>query len=161
MVIQNGIPLKVFVPTEGDFYSISNVGTSPSSRGSVSLNSSNPFAPPIIDPALLATEYDRAIMREAVRSSQRFASAPALSGYIVGPVPPLASATTDAELDAYISAGATTLFHPCGTAKMSARSASYGVVDPDLKVKKVSGLRVVDASVFVRMFCYLFIEWFY
>jgi choline dehydrogenase-like flavoprotein len=45
---------------------------------------------------------------------------------------------------------ASTMFHPVGTASMTARDAVSGVVDPDLKVKGVEGVRVVDASVFVR-----------
>lgn len=87
-------------------------------------------------------------MREGIRSARRFAAAPAWADYIVAPTN---NATTDAELDAFIRGSASSFFHPVGTARMSARGAGYGVVDPDLKVKGVRGLRIVDASVLVRV----------
>jgi len=61
------------------------------------------------------------------------------------------SATSDADIDAYVREQASTMYHPVGTASMTARDAEWGVVDPDLKVKGVEGVRVVDASVFVRL----------
>ena len=67
----------------------------------------------------------------------------------------LANATTDALLDEFIRNNAGTAAHPVGTASMSSRNASYGVVDPDLKVKGVGGLRIVDASVLVRLTIFL------
>ena len=76
-----------------------------------------------------------------------------MTDYIISPVGDLASTNTDAEIDAYVAAHALTIYHPVGTAQMSARGAKHGVVDPDLLVKKVSGLRIVDASVFVRTLC--------
>lgn len=140
------------MPPAGNFITVSAIVVSPSSRGSVTLSSPHdPFSKPIIDPALLATPYDKAIMRQGIRNCVQFASAKAFSGYVLGPIPALANATTsDAALDDYATASAVTIFHPSGTAKMSAKSAEWGVVNPDLLVKKVTGLRIVDASVFVR-----------
>ena len=86
-------------------------------------------------------------MREAIRSARRLAAAPAWKDYITGPS--LTPGDTDEELNEYIRAGVSTVFHPVGTASMSPKGASWGVVDPDLKVKGVDGLRIVDASVFV------------
>jgi choline dehydrogenase-like flavoprotein len=60
-------------------------------------------------------------------------------------------AGTDEELDEYVRANSATIFHPVGTAAMSPKGAEWGVVDPDLKVKGVKGLRVVDASVLVSV----------
>jgi choline dehydrogenase len=94
-------------------------------------------------------------MKEAVKAMKRFVAAQAWNGYIVGPVPALADTDTDAKLEAYIRANSGTEFHPVGTAAMSPASASWGVVDPTLKVKGVEGLRVVDASVMVSCFLLL------
>jgi choline dehydrogenase-like flavoprotein len=68
------------------------------------------------------------------------------SDYIISLVD---TATTDAELNLFIQNNAITVSHGVGTAAMSPKGADYGVVDPDLRVKKVTGLRVVDASVLV------------
>jgi choline dehydrogenase-like flavoprotein len=119
------------------------------SGGSVSLNSSNPFDAPLIDPALLTSEFDVRALREAVKMARQFVTAPVWAGYILNEVGPLANATTDAELDAVLRASAGTASHLVGTAGMSARDATYGVVDPDLLLKGAQGLRIIDASVLV------------
>ena len=59
------------------------------------------------------------------------------------------TATTDEELDQFIRSSTITVSHGVGTAAMSPKGAEYGVVDPDLRVKRVRGLRIVDASVLV------------
>lgn len=89
------------------------------------------------------------IMREAMRSAQRFVEAPVFKGYLDAG---LYKGKTDEELNEYIRTRTTNLHHPVGTAAMSARNAGFGVVDPDLRVKGVSGLRVVDSSVFVSSY---------
>ncbi|KAF9460634.1 alcohol oxidase [Collybia nuda] len=145
-IISNGGPPGPLPPT-GHFITITTVLVSPSSRGSVKLRSSNPFDKPVIDPALLKTTWDKVAFREAIKGAEKFLSAPVFSGYVLGRVGAYANATTDAKLDAYIASSAGTLFHPVGTAVMSPKGASTGVVDPDLRVKKVTGLRIVDLSV--------------
>lgn len=87
-------------------------------------------------------------MREGIRSARRFLTAPVWADYIIEA---LNTATTDDELDQYIRSNGHTIFHACGTAAMSPKGASWGVIDPDFKVKSVAGLRIVDASVFVRL----------
>ncbi|KAF8199817.1 alcohol oxidase [Mycena galopus ATCC 62051] len=144
MLFENGIPGTP--PPTGNYFTISTGVVSPSSRGSVTINSTDPFDPPVINPNLLDAELDILIMRAAVRSAQRFAAAPNLAGYILSDFT-LNSTASDAELDAYIRNVTNTLDHPVGTAAMSAVDASYGVVDPDLTVKGLDGLRIVDASV--------------
>ncbi|KAF9460660.1 glucose-methanol-choline oxidoreductase [Collybia nuda] len=84
------------------------------------------------------------VMREGIRSARRFMGAPAWADYIISRV---SNATTDVELDDYIRSNTNAIFHAVGTAGMSPRGARYGVVDPDLRVKGVVSLRVVDASV--------------
>ncbi|RDB21189.1 Pyranose dehydrogenase [Hypsizygus marmoreus] len=135
------------IPSTGTFIGITTRVVSPTSRGSVKLKSNNPLDFPLIDPGLLATEFDISTMREAVKSAWRFLRAPAWKGYVLEPYGALANATTDALLDDYIRSLTGTSAHCVGTAGMSARSAAHGVVDPDFKVKGLDGLRIVDASV--------------
>ncbi|KAG7098292.1 hypothetical protein E1B28_000255 [Marasmius oreades] len=134
-------------PPTGNYMTIATVVVAPSARGSVELTSSDPFSPPTINPNLLGTESDMSIMKYAIQAARRFASASAWNGYILeaysGTNP-----TTDEEIDVFIRNNTRSIYHPVGTASMSAKDAGYGVVDPDLNVKGVDGLRVVDASVF-------------
>lgn len=125
---------------------------SPESRGSVKLASSDPFDAPLIDPGYLGTDFDKRILIEATKSIIKFASAPAWSGYILERTGAFADVDVDDEatLLEYITNNSGAGLHAVGTASMSPRGASHGVVDPDLRVKKVDGLRVVDVSVLVR-----------
>lgn len=86
-------------------------------------------------------------MKASVKAVQRFMAANAWSNYIVSPY----GATTDAAIESYVRGNSGTVYHPVGTASMSPKSANWGVVDPDLKVKGADGLRIVDASIFVRL----------
>lgn len=90
-------------------------------------------------------------MRFAVRSAFRFLTAPVWKGYVLEPFGGLANVTTDAQLDEYIRANAITTLHPTGSAAMTSPDASYGVVNPDLRLKGAQGIRIVDASVMVRL----------
>ncbi|KAF9439928.1 GMC oxidoreductase, partial [Macrolepiota fuliginosa MF-IS2] len=85
--------------------------------------------------------------REGVQKALNFSKAPVWQNVITGFVGPLANVTTDAEVDDVIRNGSECGLHPVGTAAMSPKDASWGVVDPDLLVKHVSGLRIVDASI--------------
>ncbi|KAJ7282855.1 alcohol oxidase [Mycena rebaudengoi] len=125
-------------------YRMSDTASGPG--GSVTLNSSNPFDPPLINPNLLGSELDLLIFREGVRSAQRFVEGPVWKNYIISPFT-INSTASDAELDDFIRGHAGSLFHPVGTASMSRKGAKRGVVDPDLTVKGLSRLRIVDASV--------------
>ncbi|KAH9054134.1 aryl-alcohol-oxidase from pleurotus Eryingii [Lactarius vividus] len=121
---------------------------SPSSRGSVMLNSSNPFDFPIIDPAFISTDFDIFAITEAVKAAQRFMAASPWQGFVLGQFGNFENVTTDEQIAAYARNNAATVFHPVGTAFMSAAGAKNGVVNPDLTVKNTVGLRVVDASIF-------------
>ncbi|KAJ7243026.1 hypothetical protein C8J57DRAFT_1525921 [Mycena rebaudengoi] len=119
---------------------------SPTGRGSITINSTNPLDPPLIDLGLLASDFDILAAREGIKIAQRFAQAPTWKDYILAPLQNLDNVTNEA-IDEYLRNMAGTGFHPVGTAAMSARNAGYGVVDPDLLVKGMQGLRIVDASV--------------
>ncbi|KAJ6594334.1 alcohol oxidase [Mycena capillaripes] len=133
-------------PPTGNFLGIAAAVVSPVSRGSVTLNSNDPLAPPVINPNFFSSELDLFIMREGIRSALRFATAPAWDGYVISPVG-INSTSTDAEVDEYTRSNAGTVYHVAGTASMSRKGAPYGVVDPDLHVKGLTGLRIVDLSV--------------
>lgn len=117
------------------------------------IGSSNPLDDPLIDPGYYTSEFDLLTTREGVKSAMKFAKAPVWENVITGVVGPLANATTDAELDTAIRNNTVAGLHLVGTAAMSPKHASWGVVGPDLLVKKVTGLRIVDASIMVGIFC--------
>ncbi|KAF8884466.1 aryl-alcohol oxidase-like protein [Infundibulicybe gibba] len=135
------------IPTTGAYFSIINVVVSPTSSGTVTLASSDPFAHPIIDPKLLSTDFDIETMVEAIKASKRFVAAQAWKGYITGPYVDSANTTTDAAIIDYARTWATTIKHPFSTARLSNQTGK-GVVDGQLLLKKASGVRIVDASVF-------------
>ncbi|KIK65201.1 hypothetical protein GYMLUDRAFT_220474 [Collybiopsis luxurians FD-317 M1] len=134
-------------PATGRLLTIVTAVVTPSSRGTITLASTDPFDNPIIDPGLLSSNLDLAIMREAVKAARRFVSAQAWSDYIISEFGPFAEAQTDEELNAYIQSEASTIWHPYSTARMAPFNSINGVVNPDLTVKGIQGLRIVDASV--------------
>ena len=119
-------------------------------RGSVTLASSNPFDSPLINPSLLGSSDDVAVMLQAVKDAQKLVSNSAFDGYIISPVDPSPGAT-DAEIEDFIRQQTTTIFHPVGTAPMG-NGTGASVLTSQLTVRGTSGLRVVDASVVVRPF---------
>ncbi|KAH9063572.1 aryl-alcohol-oxidase from pleurotus Eryingii, partial [Lactarius vividus] len=134
-------------PTTGHFMTIFTNLVTPTSRGSITLASANAFDAPSIDPALLNSDFDIFAIREAVKAALRFVAAPAWRDYVIGPFGALAEAKTDAEIEAYARSHGANVFHPSSTALMSRKGSAHGVVNPDLRVKKTVGLRIVDASV--------------
>ncbi|KAJ6615857.1 aryl-alcohol oxidase precursor [Mycena sp. CBHHK59/15] len=135
------------MPAAGNFMTIVTAVTAPSSRGALTLNTANPFDQPNINPNLLGTDFDVFVMTEAVKAAQKFLQAKSWDGYVIREFDDLAAATDAAKLKTYIKNNSGTVFHPVGTASMSPKSATYGVVDPDLLAKGISGLRIVDASI--------------
>ena len=125
--------------------------------GSVHPTSNFPFHPPSIDPNFLASPIDLGIMRTAVRQARKFvAGAPnAFKDWVVELADPVLS--SDSEMDEWIRETAITVSHRVGTSAMSPRGAGWGVVDPDLRVKGVQGLRIVDAGVLVILFSSFFL----
>ena len=102
--------------------------------------------PPAIDPRYLSEEADIVCMRDGVRLAQRIGANPALARHNAGEISPLAAdLASDEAIDAWVRRSSNTIFHPVGTCRMG--SDEGAVLDPELKVRGISGLRVVDASV--------------
>ncbi|KZT03822.1 GMC oxidoreductase [Laetiporus sulphureus 93-53] len=136
------------LPATGNFLTMLTSVVSPVSRGSVTLASADPFDAPLIDPGLLSNPYDVLAAVQAVNQSRQFLSAPTWDDYILREAPDLAAAQSEAELEAYVRKGTTTIWHPVGTARMGAPDDELAVLTSDLRVKGAQGLRVVDASIF-------------
>ncbi|KAJ7659160.1 alcohol oxidase [Mycena polygramma] len=145
LLFSNGLAGGVAPPT-GNFIGIRGAVLCPMSRGSVTLNSTDPFADPVINPNILDSEFDLFIARKALKSGLRFASAPAWDNYVISPVG-VNSTSSEAEMDDFIRKNTGLLDHPVGTASMSPKGATWGVVDPDLIVKGLRGIRIVDISI--------------
>ncbi|GJE97014.1 aryl-alcohol oxidase-like protein [Phanerochaete sordida] len=135
------------IPPTGHYLSINTVLVSPTSVGSVTLQSSDPFTFPRIDPAFLTTDFDAFGMLSAIRAARRYISTEPWSGFVVAPYGDVSTAMTDDEIVAAVRKNIVTIWHPTRTARMAPTDADWGVVDPHLRVKGVQGLRVVDASV--------------
>lgn len=116
----------------------------PFSRGEVGLESANPMAPPRIDPRYLSDERDAALLLRGVKLMRDILNAPALERYRHKELY-TAGVTGDDELMRHIRARADTIYHPVGTCRMG--SGDDAVVDPQLRVRGLEALRVVDASV--------------
>ncbi|KAK0460487.1 aryl-alcohol oxidase precursor [Desarmillaria tabescens] len=128
------------VPETGNYFSITTVVLCPLSRGDVIINSTNPLDPPLINPNYLSHSQDLDVMKYAMASAKKFATASILEDYIL-------EMTTDVTEDDDVRNTVGSIYHPVGTASMSPEDADWGVVDPDLKLKGAKGVRIVDASV--------------
>ncbi|KAJ3575776.1 hypothetical protein NP233_g878 [Leucocoprinus birnbaumii] len=120
----------------------------PASRGFVTLNSTDPFQLPVVDPGVYTAPVDLAIAMESFKTIQRYVTAPAWQNFTLSQlVPPPTVIPGSEELAEYLRNSTGISHHGIGTSAMSARGADHGVVDPDLRVKRVLGLRIVDAGV--------------
>ncbi|HEY2550375.1 MAG TPA: GMC family oxidoreductase N-terminal domain-containing protein [Streptosporangiaceae bacterium] len=122
------------------------------SRGTVRLRSSDPRHKPAIDPAYLSDAADIGPLISAIGMAREIAAAKPLSKVCRAELSPGADLVSDAELIDFIRRDITTIYHPVGTCAMGgdsrvAASRLASVVDPELRVRGVEGLRVVDASV--------------
>jgi choline dehydrogenase len=117
----------------------------PESRGELTLESADPRDPPRIFHNLLAEEADRRSLVEGIRILRRFYATPPIGEIMTHETTPGPDVASDAELDSYVRATAEIMHHPVGTCAMG--SGPMAVTDPQLRVRGIEGLRVVDASV--------------
>jgi choline dehydrogenase-like flavoprotein len=117
----------------------------PESRGYISLRSADPLDQPMIQPNYLEAEEDRRALREGVKITREVFAQESFDPYRGPELMPGAHVQRDDQIDAFVRKTAETIYHPVGSAKMG--KDKDAVVDPQLRVYGVEGLRVVDASV--------------
>jgi len=133
------------VPHPFSAFGLSPVHLRPEGRGTVRLKSPDPLAAPEIRFNFLRTAYDFEALIHGMRVCREIARQPALAPFVVEEVAPGAHVTAEADLKADIRARGVSNLHPVGTCRMG--HGSDCVVDPELRVHGVGGLRVADASI--------------
>jgi choline dehydrogenase len=134
---------RTIIPREG-FAIIANVSR-PRSRGSVRIASADPTQAPLIDPNYFADRDDLRVTREAIRIARDLIKQSSFNAFRGPEYEPGVGLNTDEELDQFIRETALTGYHPVGTCRMG--NDAMSVVDDQLRVHGVDGLRVVDASI--------------
>lgn len=130
---------------KGHGMTINTCNLRPRSRGSVTLRSADPTTPPAIDPAFLQDPYDWKISLEGFRWGREMLATKAYAPYVKQEHMPGADVRTDTEIREYVKKWAKTDYHPVGSCKMG--DDELAVVDQELRVHGLAGLRVVDASI--------------
>ncbi|HEY5801364.1 MAG TPA: GMC oxidoreductase, partial [Burkholderiaceae bacterium] len=119
----------------------------PTSRGSVHSISQDSNCAPRIAPNYLSTDADKQVAAQALRITRTIAVQPALQGYSPKELKPGVEYQTEEELVHAAGLIGTTIFHPVGTCKMGRADDALAVVDSQLRVRGVAGLRIADASI--------------
>ncbi|SNS50463.1 GMC family oxidoreductase [Tropicimonas sediminicola] len=143
------LSLEAFGEPLHDFpaITVSVCNLNPSSRGHIRIRSADFRDRPAITLNYLATEDDRKVAAESLRQVRQIMAQPAMQRFEPEEYKPGVQFQSEEELAQLAGDIATTIFHPVGTAKMGTVEDAHAVVDPQLRVKGVSGLRVVDASI--------------
>jgi choline dehydrogenase-like flavoprotein len=129
----------------GHGYAISPVALYPKSRGTVRLASADPAAAPLIDPNLLQDPADIQPLIRALKIARAAFATPAFASYRGSEVAPGPDCQSDEQWDGYIRRTGYTVHHPVGSCRMG--SDAGAVVDPQLRLQGIAGLRIADASV--------------
>jgi choline dehydrogenase len=119
----------------------------PESSGSTHIRSSDPFAHPVIHYNFMATEKDQRTGVMAVRRAREIVAAAPLADVIEQELQPGPKVQSDAAILEFIRKAGNTTYHPVGTCKMGAPDDSMAVVDPRLRVRGITGLRIADCSI--------------
>jgi len=118
----------------------------PTSRGSIHIDSTDVNKAPIIKPNYLSTEQDCRVAIDSLKLTRRILSSPSFKQYCPEEYKPGVQYQSDEQLIEAAGNIGTTIFHPVGTCKMGRLNDPMAVLDAELRVKGIKGLRVVDAS---------------
>lgn len=129
-----------------DAFAIKGVFLTPDSRGTVSLSSADPTASAVIRQNFLSTESDRRAVRDMVRTMRHIGAQSPLAAFAAEELAPGPQAQSDEAIDAFVRRTAITLHHPVGTCKMGRDDDPLAVLDDQMRVRGVDGLRVIDGA---------------
>ena len=119
----------------------------PASRGSIKLRSAQSQDAPIIEHSLVGADADIRTLIDGARVMRGIFRSPALQGRVLKEYLPGEAVGTDEQWEAYVRAGAFAMYHPVGTCRMGDVADPEAVVDPELRLKNIRQLRVIDAAV--------------
>jgi choline dehydrogenase len=129
----------------GHGYTLSAMFLRPQSRGTVTLSGRDPAAPPVIDPRFWSAPEDIEVMLKGLKLARRMLDAPAFKPWRGEELRPGPDVQTDDQMRQHIRDYSSTVYHPVGTCAMG--HGADAVVDAELRVHGIEGLRVVDASI--------------
>ncbi len=138
-----------FTRPQGHGFTLGPALLYPESKGSITLRSSNPLEPPIINPNYLSNEADLQVLVSGVKLARQLVQMSAFDGFRGEEVVPGFQVQVEEEIRHFIRNTAETLYHPVGTCKMG--NDPMSVVNAQLQVHGVQGLRVVDASIMTNI----------
>ncbi len=144
----NARPYWPFKQPFADGWGCRVVALRPESRGRLALASSDPKLPPRIHQNFLASSNDWKVLRSGVRIFREIAHQSTFDRFRGSEILPGSGIRAESEIDAFIKATALNVHHPLGTCRMGPASDESSVVDAELRVHGMEGLRIVDASVF-------------
>lgn len=123
------------------------------SRGKVYLTSADPEAKPALDFRYFTDpeDYDAKTLVDGIKAARRVAQTQPLAGWLKREVAPGPEVTSDEAISEYARKVAHTVYHPAGTCRIGAADDRLAVLDPELKVRGLEGIRIADASVFPTM----------
>ncbi|RWO07195.1 MAG: choline dehydrogenase [Mesorhizobium sp.] len=143
--------MPLFKASFADGFATRIVAVQPKSRGSVELASNDPLAAPLIHQNFLSSPHDWQSLRAGFRVARNLAAQPSMTPFIASEFFPGSQCQSDDEIDEHIRNTSITVHHPAGTCRMGVDAES--VVDPQLRVRGVAGIRAVDASVMPDLVC--------
>ncbi len=139
--VEEGVPK---IPS-GSGVTLNSYTLRPKSRGTIKLRSANPEDKPIVDPNFLADPYDLKTSAEGVKISREIMNQPSMQKYVKREHFPGKDVKTQADFEAYARQYGRTSYHPTCSCKMGVDDMA--VVDPQLRVRGLEGIRICDSSV--------------